>query len=104
MQETKDVCKGRLFVMLAMCVLLGSAAIAVAAAGPVKFSVAPDGRLLKDGQPYFFIGTAPGPRIDLRTPEGGDGWAELAAGGITVVRGGVSDEDWTPGIEKGFGK
>jgi hypothetical protein len=45
-----------------------------------------DKRLLVNGIPTFFIGTAPGPPVDLRTPEGRDGWAELAEGGITVVR------------------
>lgn len=45
-----------------------------------------DGRLLLNGQPCFFIGTAPGPPLDLKTPEGGDGWAELAAAGLNVVR------------------
>jgi hypothetical protein len=64
--------------------------------GPTKVTIAEDGRLLVNGQPFFFIGTAPGPPVDLKTPEGGDGWAELAAGGISVVRGGVSHENWTP--------
>jgi hypothetical protein len=50
-------------------------------------AMAPDGRLLLNGTPTFFIGTNPGPRIDIKTPEGKNGWAELASGGINVVRG-----------------
>jgi hypothetical protein len=104
MQETDGAgCSNRLAIVT-LCALLGSPSLGVAAAGPVRFSVAPDGRLLKDGQPYFFIGFAPGPPIDLKTPEGGDGWAEMAAGGMTVVRGGVHEEGWTAVLKAQFGR
>lgn len=53
------------------------------------------GRLFVDGVPYFFFGNNPGPRPDFKTPEGGNGWAELYEGGIRVVRGDSSPEPWT---------
>lgn len=55
-----------------------------------------EGRLLINERPTFFVGFAPGPPIDLKAPDGTDGWEKLAAGGLTVVRGGVSNEGWTP--------
>lgn len=94
----------RILSLAVFVALLGSAAPGIAGEGPTKFSVAPDGRLFKDGQPYFFIGMAPGPRIDLKTPEGGDGWAELAAGGVNVVRGGVQGNAQAPGCAEPFEK
>jgi hypothetical protein len=60
---------------------------------PSKTALTPDGRLLLNGKPTFFIGTNPGPPIDLKTPDGRNGWAELAAGGLNCVRG--------PGIDNG---
>ncbi|MCX7016748.1 MAG: hypothetical protein NTW86_30020 [Candidatus Sumerlaeota bacterium] len=61
---------------------------------PVR--IAPDGRLLINNHPSFFIGFSPGPPIGLETPEGGDGWAELAEGGIRVVREGAPPrENWS---------
>jgi len=94
----------RILSLAVLSALLGSAAPGIAGEEPTKFSVAPDGRLLKDGQPYFFIGMAPGPRIDLKTPEGDDGWAELAAGGVNVVRGGVQGNPRAPGYAEPFEK
>ncbi len=62
-----------------------------AAAEPLTSSsvvtVVSGGRLEVDGNPFLLIGTAPGPPADLRTPEGGDGWTELAGDGLNVVRG-----------------
>lgn len=71
---------------------------------PAKLSITEDGRLLKDGRPFFFVGFAPGPPLHFETPEGGDGWAEMAEGGMTVVRGGVSHEAWSPQAEETFGE
>jgi len=58
-------------------------------------SITGDGRLLVDGIPTFFIGFNPGPPLDLKTPEGRDGWAEMAAGGMAAVRGGTHRVAWT---------
>lgn len=66
--------------------LLLLSSIAMAQNAPTKTQLTADGRLLVNGQPTFFIGTAPGPDLNLKTPEGGDGWTELASGGINVVR------------------
>ncbi len=63
--------------------------------GPAKLAISQDGRLLLNGRPFFFIGFSPGPPIDLMTPEGSDGWAEMAEGGMMVVRGKISEEDET---------
>jgi hypothetical protein len=91
-------------VAVALVLLTAQGLLAAAKQGPAKVTIAPDGRLLIDGQPYFFFGFAPGPPIDLRTPEGGDGWAEMAAGGMSVVRGGVSYDQWNPEVEKDFAR
>lgn len=45
--------------------------------------------------PFFFIGLSPAPPTDVKTPEGRDGWDELASDGISLVRTGVGAEDWT---------
>jgi hypothetical protein len=95
-------CAGGLLVgLICLAAFTGPAA---AEQTPTKIAITPNGRLLVDGQPFFFIGTAPGPQIDLKTPEGGDGWAELAAGGITVVRGPAMRGDWTPAAVEEFRK
>jgi len=93
------------FSMLLVVILFGIAPVAAGEdGGPVKLAITADGRLMLNGRPYFFIGFAPGPPLDFRTPEGGDGWAEMAAGGMSVVRGGVSSEGWTPEAEERFGQ
>lgn len=67
--------------------LFAVSGVAQTTATVTSTSMTSDGRLLVAGQPYFFIGLAPGPSVDIRTPEGGDGWRELAEGGVNVVRG-----------------
>ncbi len=69
-----------------------------------KVGFTSDGRLLINGEPTFFIGFAAGPPIDLKTPEGGDGWAEMAAGGMRVVRGDTGVKPGTPGYADSLGK
>lgn len=64
-------------------------------AGTPNVTISDDGRLLIDGQPTFFIGFAPGPPIDFKTPEGRSGWAEMAEGGMSVVRGVNPGKEWT---------
>jgi hypothetical protein len=83
---------------VALAVLIACLSTSILGQGtPTKTEMTADGRLLVNGKPYFFIGTSPGPELILKTPEGGDGWAELAAGGINVVRGypGMHDADST---------
>ncbi len=89
---------------MVLSVVLSGAGPIVAkdADAPAKLSITPDGRLMLNGRPYFFIGFAPGPPLDFLTPEGGDGWAEMAEGGMSVVRGGVSDGAWSPEAEERF--
>lgn len=92
-------------VVLVATVVFGVGPVAAGEAeAPVRLSITPDGRLMLNGRPYFFIGFAPGPPIDLQTPEGGDGWAEMAEGGMSVVRGPVPDKGWTPEAEEQFGR
>jgi len=85
--------------VLVTALLAGGPASAGQGDSPVKLSITPDGRLTLNGRPYFFIGFAPGPPLDFQTPEGGDGWAEMAEGGMSVVRGGASPQGWTPAVE-----
>lgn len=83
--------------------LLHAASDPVPLTRPSKVAITPDGRLTVDGNPFFLIGTAPAPPVDLRTPEGGDGWAELAEGGLNVVRIGGGREGWSTTATAAFG-
>jgi len=85
--------------ILALLVL----AVSVEASNAANVSISDDGRLLVDGTPTFFIAFSPGPPVDLRTPEGGDGWAEMAEGGMLVVRGDSHYGDWTAEYVAAFG-
>jgi hypothetical protein len=67
-----------------------------------RVTVTDEGRLIVNGQPYFFVGMNPGPPVDLKTPEGGDGWAELADYGVRAVRGEGAQEALTPEGEAAF--
>ncbi|MDM8006669.1 MAG: hypothetical protein QUV05_11055 [Phycisphaerae bacterium] len=98
-----NVCRSCMMVLLVV-LLGGGPATAGQGGGPVKLSITPDGRLMLNGRPYFFIGFAPGPPLDFQTPEGGDGWAEMAEGGMSVVRGGASPGGWTPQAEEQFSR
>jgi len=70
---------------------------------PARVEVLSDGRLAVNGVPTFFLGFAPGPPMDLKTPEGGNGWQELAEGGISVVRQGAAPRtDWNDEEESRF--
>lgn len=91
-------------IVLAVFLSGGGPALAGQGDGPVKLSITPDGRLMLNGRPHFFIGFAPGPPLDFQTPEGGDGWAEMAEGGMSVVRGGPSRDGWTPQAEEQFSR
>lgn len=62
---------------------------------PTRVRVLPDGRMTLNGNPYFFVGTAPGPPLNLKTPEGRDGWVELAEGGISMLRSIPNCDPWT---------
>lgn len=93
---------GYLAVVLIGVLSIADPVMAGDAGGPVKLSITPDGRLTLNGRPCFFIGFAPGPPLDFKTPEGGDGWAEMAEGGMSVVRGGASRDGWTPEVEEQF--
>ncbi len=96
----------RLAIFFGVAGLLLSAGVACLGAGLVgvsKVEVAADGRLLVNGRPFFFIGFSPGPPLKLETPEGGDGWAEMAAGGMSVVRGAIPEKEGTPEGAKAFG-
>lgn len=45
-----------------------------------------DNRWIVDGKPYFALGLSGAPPADLKTPDGKDGWAELASGGVNWMR------------------
>ncbi|MBI4578964.1 MAG: hypothetical protein HY718_04625 [Planctomycetes bacterium] len=89
-----------------MAGLLAGAAVSLSAPPRTgaRVEITPNGRLMVDGQPFFFIGFAPGPPLDFKTPEGGDGWAEMAAGGMRVVRGDAPGENWNDAAIEAFSK
>src|SRR2546428_12538784 len=49
------------------------------------------GCLLIDGRPVFPIGLSEPPPLGGKTPEGNDGWAEVASGGVNFIRSGSGD-------------
>jgi len=80
----------RTLILLLSFLLLSSAAIA----GPVKIGIEKDNRITFNGQPFMPLGVSPGPPTDFKTPDGKDGWKELADGGINYFRCGPSGTTW----------
>lgn len=66
----------------------------VASAGPVKVGIEKDRTITLNGERFLPLGVAPGPPFDLRTPDGKNGWKELADGGINYFRAGPSGGPW----------
>jgi len=89
--------------VLAFVLLINLCGSATLLSAP-KVGMTPDGRATIGDQPVFFIGFNHGPPIDLKTPEGGDGWKEMADGGMFVVRAGIADKNWTPENIDQFGE
>src|SRR4051812_31369007 len=79
---------------LLVCSLL---ALAVApAAAPAATGYDPStGVFLVDGRPAFPIGLSNPPPLGARAPAGGDALAILAGQGVSVVRVGAHNADWT---------
>lgn len=63
---------------------------------PTVSGMTDDGRLTIDGKPRFLIALMSGPPAECKTPEGGDGWKELAEGGVLAVQAGPQGRGWTP--------
>jgi hypothetical protein len=68
----------------ALIVLL--AVIAPALAGPTKITFDDNGVLEADGKKMFVLSFSTPPPPGGKTPEGADGWAELANGGVNFFR------------------
>ena len=86
--------KGLLIVLC--CLLIASAA----GAASVKIGIEKDNTLTLNSERFFPIGVAPGPPCDLKTPDGRDGWKELADGGINFFRAGANGGPWTAATEE----
>jgi len=67
---------------------------ALAYAGPIKVGIEKDRTITLNGERFLPLGVAPGPPYDLKTPDGKDGWKELADGGINYFRCGPSGVPW----------
>jgi len=63
-------------------------------AGPVKIGIEKDHTLTFNGERFLPLGVAPGPPSDFKTPDGKNGWKELADGGINYFRSGPSEQNW----------
>lgn len=59
---------------------------ACCAAYAATVTIDKDNRWIVDGKPYFALGLSGAPAADLKTPDGKDGWAELASGGVNWMR------------------
>ena len=86
---------------MALCCVLAASA---ACAGGVKIGIEKDNTLTLNGERFFPLGVAPGPPHDLKTPDGGDGWKELAEGGICYFRSGASGGPWDAETEARVGR
>jgi hypothetical protein len=86
--------------IMSCCALAASAVCA----GPVKIGVEKDNTLTLNGQRFLPLGVAPGPPYDLKTPDGKNGWKELADGGINYFRAGPHMSDWTKETEANLEK
>lgn len=82
------------------CVLLASAA----SAGGVKIGIESDHTLTFNGERFLPLGVAPGPTYDLKTPDGKNGWKELADGGINYFRTGPHGTVWDDAVEERVAK
>lgn len=83
-------------IILALCLVFLAA---MASAGPVKIGIEKDRTITLNGQRFLPLGVAPGPPFDLKTPDGKNGWKELADGGINYFRTGPSGGGWTKETE-----
>ncbi len=75
-----------------------------ASAGPVKIGIEKDRTLTFNGERFLPLGVAPGPPADFKTPDGKDGWKELADGGINYFRCGPRKGPWNKQTEEQVAK
>ena len=68
--------------LIVVCLI--TLAAAASAANDVRLDK--DNRWIVNGKPYFALGLSGAPPADLKTPDGKDGWAELASGGVNWMR------------------
>lgn len=87
--------------VLVLCLVLLAT---LASAGPVKIGIEKDHNLTFNGKPFLPLGVSPGPPTDFKTPDGKDGWKELADGGINYFRCGPSGGPWTKETEERVAK
>ena len=91
----------KLLALLACCLLVAGTA---SAGRRVHIAIEKDNTLIFDGARVFPLGVAPGPPADLTTPDGRNGWKELADGGICYFRTGVHQGNWNAAAEDSFAK
>jgi len=77
--------------MALVSILLIAAAGAALAA---KVRIESDNRWTVNDKPYFAFGISGAPTGELKAPDGGDGWKELASAGINWMRIGGADIAW----------
>lgn len=68
--------------ILAACL----SALLCAASAATTVRIDKDNLWIVDGKPYFALGLSGAPPADLKTPDGRDGWGELASGGVNWMR------------------
>ena len=67
---------------------------ATSAALGARVRIERDNRWIVNDKPYFAFGISGAPTGELKAPDGGDGWKELASAGINWMRIGGADIDW----------
>ena len=67
---------------------------AAGAAFAASVRIERDNRWIVNDKPYFAFGISGAPQADLKAPDGGDGWKELASAGINWMRIGGADIAW----------
>ena len=68
-----------------------------AAQGPIKVSIGTGGQFTVDGKPVFPIGFTTGPPLGASTPDGNNGFAELAKNGFVFFQWLSHQQPWGPG-------
>jgi hypothetical protein len=80
---------------MSLAVVAAAAAALVAGAGAAVTSSDSSGTVVLDGAKVFPIVLAKGPEHDATTPDGKNGYAAVAAAGVTMLKIGPATTPWT---------
>lgn len=85
--------------MALLTILIALPLAATAAEGPLHVGIGADGQFLVNGRAVFPIGFSGGPPVESYTPEGKNGFAELAKNGFVFFLWFSRQQPWGPGTQ-----